>query len=138
MSVGILLITHGNIGEDLANTAEQMLGSLPLPVARLAVYPTADPDRLFDQAEALCRQIDQGDGVLVLTDIFGSTPGNIACRLKHWPHVRILAGLNLPMLIRILNYPTLPLDSLSQKALSAGHEGVFDCQQPPGSKSELS
>ena len=61
--------------------------------------------------------------------MFGSTPSNIACRLNQLPHVRILAGLNLPMLVRVLNYPNLSLEALSEKALSGGHDGVLDCQQ---------
>ena len=132
MSVGILLITHGRLGEDLTLIARQMLGALPLPVAQLAVKPAADPDQLYEEALRLCRQLDQGDGVLILTDMFGSTPSNIACRLNELPQVRILAGLNLPMLVRVLNYPTLALEPLSDKALSGGHEGVLDCRKPPG------
>lgn len=131
MSVGLLLITHGNIGDDLAETARTMLGtpSLPLPVAQLAVAPSANPDRLFDDARTLCERLDRGDGVLVITDMFGSTPSNIACRLQELPHVRILAGLNLPMLIRVLNYADLDLEALTEKALSGGHDGVLDCQR---------
>lgn len=130
MSVGILLITHNRLGADLMETARSMLREPPLDVAVLAVSPAADPDDLLQRARALCDRLDAGSGVLVLTDMFGSTPSNIACRLCDDKHqIRILAGLNLPMLIRILNYPTLDLDALKEKALSGGHDGVLNCQE---------
>lgn len=129
MSVSLLLITHGNIGRDLADTARSMLGADPLPIAQLSVPLSANPDKLYEDALAMCNRLDRGEGVLVITDMFGSTPSNIACRLNQLPHVRILAGLNLPMLVRVLNYPNLDLEALSAKALSGGHDGVLDCQQ---------
>lgn len=129
MSVGLLLITHGNIGCDLAETARATFGSQPLPIAQLAVPLSGNPDMLLERARSMCEHLDQGDGVLVITDMFGSTPSNIACRLNELPRIRIIAGLNLPMLIRVLNYPDLPLEGLAEKALSGGHDGVLDCQQ---------
>jgi PTS system ascorbate-specific IIA component len=69
-------------------------------------------------------QLDQGDGVLVLTDIYGSTPSNIASHLSSRPGVQVVAGLNLPMLLRVLNYARLDLATLAEKAVSGGREGV--------------
>lgn len=130
MSVGILLITHNHLGADLIETAQGMLSETPLAIANLPVSPASDPDEVLVHANELCSRLDTGDGILVLTDMFGSTPSNIACRLCDGPHeIRILAGLNLPMLIRILNYPTLDLDALKEKALSGGHDGVLNCQE---------
>ena len=70
-------------------------------------------------------QLDEGDGVLVLTDAYGSTPSNIACRLGARRQVAVVTGLNLPMLLRVLNYPALPLDELKEKAVSGGRDGVL-------------
>lgn len=127
MSVGILIITHGDLGKDLINTAESMLGTIPLPIEEIPVHPAAHPDAVIRQARQAIKRIDQGDGVLILTDIFGSTPSNIACRLSDIPHTNIIAGLNLPMLIRVLNYSQMNLENLTQKALSGGQEGVLNC-----------
>ncbi|CAK0770012.1 hypothetical protein CCP3SC15_4060003 [Gammaproteobacteria bacterium] len=71
--------------------------------------------------------LDQGDGVLVLTDMYGSTPSNIACRLDS-EKVRIVAGVNLPMLIRVLNYSYLSLEDLTNKAISGGRDGIIHCR----------
>ncbi|RMD79214.1 MAG: PTS fructose transporter subunit IIA [Gammaproteobacteria bacterium] len=124
--VGLLLITHGRLGEALLETAEQMLGVCPLAAAALAVGRDEDPEALRRRARELVARLDQGAGVLVLTDIFGSTPANVASALQG-PGVRVVAGLNLPMLIRVLNYPGLDLEGLAAKAESGGRDGVFLC-----------
>jgi mannose PTS system EIIA component len=128
MSVGLCLISHNRIGEALLDTATSMLGGRPLPVAVIPVTSVCDPDKVLAQARDAIRTIDQGDGVIVLTDMYGSTPSNIATSLKrHNGHVVVIAGLNLPMLVRVMNYPGLDLTRLAEKALSGGQEGIFRC-----------
>ncbi len=127
MSVGLLLITHNRIGDELLAVATRMLGGCPLAAQALAVSERDDPDRLRDQALRCIDELDSGAGVLVLTDIFGSTPANIANGLCGCADVCILSGVNLPMLVRVLNYPALELDDIAKKALSGGHDGVFSC-----------
>ena len=130
MAVSILTITHGNVGRELITTAETMLGKLPLKCETLSVSNQCDPDELLLEAKAICKKIETGDGVLVLTDIFGSTPSNICNKLKEGINIdiHVIAGLNLPMLIRLLNYPKLNLSELVDKALSGAHDGIIDCQ----------
>ena len=79
-----------------------------------------DPALIFPQALRLVRQLDQGGGVLVLTDVYGATPGNIAARLLTSEHVEGVAGVNLPMLVRALTYRNEPLDVVIAKAISGG------------------
>lgn len=128
MSVGLLIITHGRIGEDLLETAKSMLGVCPLQTAYMAVSQSSDPERLLDQAKRICESLNQGDGVLVLTDIYGSTPSNVANRLLEESYIQVVAGLNLPMLVRVLNYPSLNLHKMINKALSGGHDGILLCE----------
>ena len=130
MSVSILTITHGNVGKELLTTAKTMLGKLPLKCETLSVSNTCNPDELLLEAQRICQKIDEGDGVLVLTDIFGSTPSNICNKLRDGTDIDIyvIAGLNLPMLIRAMNYPKLKLNKLVDKALSGAHDGIIDCQ----------
>lgn len=131
MSIGILLITHGTIGASLLATASRMLGGeCPTPTAVLAVTDETRRDQLEVEALDLAQRLDQGDGVLVLTDLYGSTPANIACSLQgKMGALRILAGLNLPMLVRALNYACLPLDDLVLKAETGGRDGVLSCSR---------
>jgi mannose PTS system EIIA component len=130
VSVGLLLITHNGVGAALLGTVTRMLGRRPLRARALAVREESDCDALrtvaFDWAAAL----DEGDGVLVLTDLFGSTPANIAAALQARTGVRTLSGVNLPMLVRVLNYPDLPLDALAEKAFGGGRDGVMYCRRP--------
>jgi PTS system mannose-specific IIA component len=128
MSVGLLIITHGCIGQQLLDTATSMLGFCPLQTAHLEVSQKSDPDNLLRQALKLCDELDRGEGVLVLTDMFGSTPSNVATRLLDYPQVQVVAGINLPMLVRILNYPSCNLYEMVNKALSGGHDGILFCE----------
>jgi len=125
MSVGLLLITHESLGQQLLNTAAGILGKVPLRTDTIGVACDSDPDLVAGEAGRLCDELDQGDGVLVLTDLFGSTPSNIAVQLMDEHRVLVLAGVNVPMLVRILNYPSLPLEELGNKADSGARDGII-------------
>jgi PTS system ascorbate-specific IIA component len=125
MSVGLLIITHDGIGAALFDSAVTALGLCPLPARILSATRDCDPEALQRRAQAYLDAIDDGNGVLVLTDLYGSTPSNVANRLLPNPRVRIVTGLNLPMLIRVLNYPELGLTELAAKAESGGLNGIF-------------
>ncbi|HXS53340.1 MAG TPA: PTS sugar transporter subunit IIA [Usitatibacter sp.] len=122
--IGILLVSHGAFGESLIHSASHVLGKRPLYLRQLGVTVHDDPDAILPVAEDLIRFLDQGDGVLVLTDIYGATPSNIAARLLRPGRVEGIAGMNLPMLIRALSYREEPLAVLLQKALAGGTEGI--------------
>ncbi|MFP5505554.1 MAG: PTS sugar transporter subunit IIA, partial [Gammaproteobacteria bacterium] len=122
MSVGLLIVSHGKLGDYLLDTATQMLGVCPLDTKTLPVSFDSDPDTVLETAAGVVAGLDDGSGVLILTDMYGSTPSNIVNRLQRRCRVRIVAGVNLPMLIRVLNYPRLSLDELADKALSGGRD----------------
>jgi len=124
MSVALLLITHSDIGKTVHEAAVSVIGSSPLRTRFLSIEINSKPDEMINKAQELAAELDTGNGVLILTDMFGSTPSNIACTLQN-QNVVIVAGLNLPMLIRILNYPNLSLSELADKAVSGGQEGVM-------------
>jgi mannose PTS system EIIA component len=123
--IGILLVSHGAFGESLIHCASHVLGKRPLYVRQLGVTVHDDPEEILPTAEDLIRFLDQGQGVLVMTDIYGATPSNIATRLLKPGRVEGIAGVNLPMLIRALTYRDEPLESMVAKALSGGTEGVM-------------
>jgi PTS system ascorbate-specific IIA component len=122
--IGILLVSHGAFGESLIHSASHVLGKRPLYLRQLGVTVHDDPEAIQPVAEDLVRYLDQGKGVLVLTDIYGATPSNIAARLLRPGRVEGIAGVNLPMLIRALNYRDEPLASVLAKALEGGTEGI--------------
>ena len=125
MSVGILLVTHEGIGSALKRVAERLLTPTPLRIEVLEVPFDADPDALLPLASAALRRVDGGDGVLVLTDLYGASPANIASRLAQLgTPVRRVSALNLPMLLRVLNYAELGLDEMPAVAIAGGRNGV--------------
>lgn len=132
MTVGLLIITHDGIGAALLDTACRMLGRCPLQARTLAITEDCEPDEIKSRARAIAEQIDTGEGVLVLTDLFGSTPCNIANALGVGSRRQVLAGVNLSMLVRVLNYPALSLADLAAKALSGGRDGVLLCPHRDG------
>jgi PTS system ascorbate-specific IIA component len=129
MSVGVLLVTHGNLGSELLNTAETMLGICPLQTRLLSIDKSVDIEVARSSAEEAYQSLNSGEGVLVLTDIYGSTPSNIANSLLNHKDVSVVAGVNLPMLIRVMNYPALDLREMVIKAISGGHDGILFCNE---------
>lgn len=126
MSVGILIITHNTIGRAMLDTVSSVMGGIPLSTEVMSVSLTSSPEEMAQRAKSLVEELDDGDGVIIMTDMYGSTPSNIACRLEEHQTV-VVAGLNLPMLIRVMNYPQMSLSQLVQKAVSGGQEGVMVC-----------
>ena len=126
MSVGILLITHEGIGHALLAVATRLLRKLPLQTAAFEVPFDGDVDALLPQASAALRKVDGGHGVLVLTDLYGATPSNIAAKLSRLgTPVRRVSALSLPMLLRGMNYADLPLDELPAVAAAGARNGVI-------------
>ena len=124
MTVGLLLITHNDIGSSLLETATKTFGSCPILVETLCVSSDSDRDLLVEQASAMVQDLNGGDGVLILTDVFGATPSNIAGSVSPRERVRVVSGVNLPMLIRVLNYCGLDLETLADKAVTGGRDGI--------------
>ncbi len=126
MSVALLLITHDSIASSLLETATNMLGICPLAIEILSINQDFDSEENLLRAEELCTKLENGDGLLILTDMYGSTPSNIAIKLIDRRESRIvITGLNLSMLIRVLNYPQLALSELAKKAESGAKDGVL-------------
>ena len=128
--IGILIVSHGAFGESLIHSASHVLGKRPLFLRQVGVTVHDDPDQILPVAEDLIRFLDQGQGVLVLTDIYGATPSNIAAKVLKPGRIEGIAGVNLPMLIRALTYREEPLAAVLEKALTGATEGVRRMTQP--------
>ena len=122
--IGILIVSHGAFGESLIHSASHVLGRRPLYLRQVGVTVHDDPDEILPVAQDLIRFLDQGRGVLVMTDVYGATPSNIAARILVPGHVEGIAGVNLPMLIRALTYRDEELLAMREKAFSGATEGV--------------
>lgn len=127
MSIGLLLVTHGKLGRHMLDTMTEMMGALPLTTDVLEVRRVQSPEAMLSQGRKTLERLDSGEGVLILTDAFGSTPSNIANRLSACERTRVVAGINLPMLVRIFNYPQLSLDEMANTAVEGGQRGIVKC-----------
>jgi PTS system mannose-specific IIA component len=126
MSVAVLIITHAPFGSATLEATTGTLGSLPIATRVMDIQRDCDPQREKERALQLLDELDQGDGVLLLTDLYGATPSNIACSLMEEEHqLSLVSGLNLAMLIRVMNYAGNTLPELAERALSGGHNGIF-------------
>ena len=123
--IGILIIAHGTLGESLIHCASHVLNKRPPRLRQLGITAQDDPLLLLPQARALLKELDAGSGVLILSDMYGGSPSNIAAKLLIPGRVEGVAGVNLPMVIRALTYRDRPLATLITKAVSGGCEGVL-------------
>ena len=123
--VGILIIAHGTLGESLIHCASHVLNKRPPRLKQLGVTAQDDPLLLLPQARDLVKQLDTGSGVLILSDMYGGSPSNIAAKLLQPGRVEGVAGVSLPMLIRVLTYRDRALSTVVTKAVSGGCEGVM-------------
>ena len=126
MACGILLVTHPGVGAAILAVATALLRHLPLKAEAFEVPFDADLDTLLPQASAALRRVDGGQGVLVLTDLYGASPSNLAARLSRiGTPVRRVSAVSLPMLLRVMNYADLDLDELPAVAAAGSRNGVI-------------
>lgn len=130
MSVGLLLITHDEIAVSMLRAAVNMFGRCPVRVETLSVKNDTKLESLEHCARHLASSLDDGAGVLVLTDMYGSTPGNVAAGLVTAGRINVLAGLNLPMLAKVFNYADRDLDQVTEKAREGATNCVVACCLP--------
>ena len=127
MRCAVLLMTHPGIGQALLQTVRHLFGSrMPLTVEAFELDWQDAPDDLLPVALRHASRLDEGAGVLVMTDLYGASPSNLAARVTELlPGARRVAGVNLPMLLRVLNYPDMALDALALTAADAARTGVL-------------
>ena len=122
--VGILLVTHNGLGDSLIDCVRHVTGSIPPHLKSLSVLADDDPKIKEEEGRALINSLDTGNGVLLLTDIFGATPSNIARHLCQPGHIIGVSGVNLPMLLRVACGPDMPLITMAQRALQGGRDCI--------------
>ena len=124
MNVGILMITHSDIGKQMLLTATSVFGKNPFRVEILSVDNYDQPNDVKELGQKYVKFLDQGRGVLILTDIIGTTPSNIAKSIDY-KNIRVVAGLNLSMLLNVFNYSNDSLNQLADKAIDGGVTGIM-------------
>jgi len=135
---GLLILAPAPIAEGLIDAATHIFGQRPERLSALCVDDDrVSPEELAARLEIALRELDDGQGVLMLADIYGSSHTNTACQFVDRSRVELVAGVNLPMLVRVLNHRDKALPALVDKALSGGNEGIVCAgrRQRPGEAS---
>lgn len=124
--IGILIVTHGDLGLQFLNTARLIGLSSEEAVQALGIDPSDSPDRLREAVSKGIDMVNDGDGVLILTDLFGGTPTNLSLSFLEEGVVEVLTGLNLPMVIKAINSRAdHDLSSLAKIVTEAGKENIY-------------
>ena len=124
--IGLFLITHSSYGESLIQCACHVLNKRPPQILQLGIAVQDDPLDALPLARELLQLVDTGEGVLVMTDIYGATPSNLAMKLLKPGRIEGIAGANLPMLLRALTYRDKDMSTLVARATSGGRDGVLN------------
>lgn len=131
MSVNILIITHNLIGQELIATATSILGNNALDIHSLSIPANLEPEQIGSYADTIRNSIvelNSAQGVLILTDVYGATPNNLARYFAAGLKAEVVSGINLPMLLRILNYNGQKLDQLVTTAVEGAIKGIIRSQ----------
>ena len=122
--VGILLLTHAPLGQAFIEAATHVFRSSPGQIEAVDVVADQDPDQVHALAVAAIERINDGSGVLVITDVMGGTPSNCTLSLCLPGKVEVIAGISLPMLLRAITYRHNTLDVAMEMALAGGQNGA--------------
>ncbi len=128
--IGILIVAHGSLADSLVECAVHVLGQRPRGLATLDFTGHADPDERQKALQARLSELAalnerEGDGILVLTDMYGATPSNTLCRVLEPAHIEGVSGANLPMLLKALNYrEELTLPQLVARIVEGGRNSI--------------
>jgi len=124
--IGIVIIAHGELGPQFINTARLIGLSSEESLLAISVSPTDSPDLLREEVARSIKSVEQGEGVLILTDLFGGTPTNLSLSFLEDGKVEVVTGLNLPMVIKAINSRSdHDLRTLAKLASEAGKENIF-------------
>lgn len=123
--IGILLVTHGNLGNELLSTAKAIIDE---EIENAKTFSIGWNDHMADITQKMShvlRDLDNGDGVLVLTDMFGGTPSNVSFSFYGEKKIEVITGVNLPMLIKLFNHRNqLPLEALAKLVVEQGQKSI--------------
>ncbi len=105
--IGVVVVTHGQLATELVNAAEMIVGDLP-QFAAVSIGWHEDVDDAREDIRQAIERVQQGDGVLLLTDMFGGTPSNLGITFLERDRIEVITGVNLPMLIKIASLRSAP------------------------------
>ena len=128
--IGLIILAEKKLGSGLIDAVVHTLGSRPPQLETTDLDYAASPEHVDAILRQCLQKVDSGDGALILADVYGATHTNVACRLLARGRIELITGVNLPMLLRVINYRQLKMDDLIDKALSGGSGGIICAANP--------
>lgn len=123
--IGLLLVTHGNLGQELLNTAQKILGEEIVKAKALSIGWNDQMAEITSKLSNMIKELEEGDGVLILTDMFGGTPSNVSFSFYGEKKIEVITGVNLPMIIKLLNHRNqYPLETLAKLVVEQGQKSI--------------
>ncbi|BAU47197.1 PTS fructose transporter subunit IIA [Sulfurifustis variabilis] len=123
--IGLLILAQKDLAAGLLESAVHTLGERPTRLEAVGVDYAQPPEAVDELLKQRLAEVNDGDGVLIFADVYGATHTNLACRLLERGRIELIAGVNVPMLLRALNYRHLPLPELIERALTGGSGGIL-------------
>lgn len=122
--IGIVLVTHGRLAHEFRSALEHVMGPQQ-QIETISIDPQDDIDSRRKEIIAAVKRVDQGNGVAILTDMFGGTPSNLAISVMNAPDIEVVAGVNLPMLVKLATVrDECPLAEAVTQAQAAGRKYI--------------
>ena len=132
--IGMVLVTHGNLADEFVLAMQHVVGRQE-SVETVCIGPNDDMERRRGEIKKAIKAVDSGDGAIVLTDLFGGTPSNLAISLMNSDKIEVIAGINLPMLIRLAKARcTMSVHDAAEAAQEAGRSYITVASQFLGPK----
>jgi mannose PTS system EIIA component len=128
--IGLVILGQQEFANGLVKAVEHVFGKRPPALEAAGIDYSQPPEVIAELVRHQIETVDQGDGVLILADVYGTTHTNVACRLLERGHVELISGANLPMLLRTLTYRQLAMNELIDRALSGGTGGIVCAANP--------
>lgn len=128
--IGVLILGQKDFAEGLIQAVEHTLGKRPPAIEAAGIDYNEAPEQIAEMVRRQVERVDQGDGVVILADIYGTTHTNVARHLLRRGRVELISGASLPMLLRTLTYRNLKMDELIDRALSGGFNGIICATNP--------
>lgn len=122
--IGILLLGQQDVAEGLIRAVEHTFGVRPPALVAAGIGYDETPEQIAELIRKQLARADQGDGVLILTDVYGTTHTNVACRMVKPGRIELISGVSLPMVLRTLTYRKLKMRDLIDRALAGGVNGI--------------
>lgn len=127
MTVSLITITHENIGQEIYSTACLIFSNKLTHYQHIGLTSQFDLDQLTASIKDIITELDQGNGVLIMTDVIGASPCNLATRFGNLDNVKVVSGVNLAMMLNVMNKQHLSLTELAKEVVRAGRNSINEC-----------